>query len=240
MYTNGIIFIGYVMKYLISGKGPCVVLLHGWGANKEAMGIITEALVSEYTVIAPDLYGFGASKIEKPLTLDDYATGVVTVLLKENIKSAVFIGHSFGGRIAVRLAARRPDLVKKLILIDSAGLKPRFSCKKFIRRAANAFGKATGLFQPKGSRDYEDSSGYLRATFLNVIHDFQNGECPLIRCPAMIIWGSSDRDTPPYMARRFKKLIPQSVLYILPKSGHFSYLDSPNRTIFLIKEFLGS
>lgn len=201
---------------------------------------LTEALSGEYTVIAPDLYGFGGTEITRAMTLDDYAVGIQTLLLKENIKSAAIIGHSFGGRIALRSAVKRPDMVKKLVLIDSAGLKPRFGLKRFAKKTVNAFGKATGLFKPRGSADYENSSGYLRATFLNVIHDYQNGECACVRCPTMILWGENDGDTPLYMGRRFKKLIPGSSLHVLPGAGHFSYLDSPVRTAFLIKEFLGN
>lgn len=232
--------INCVMKYLIKGKGEAVVLLHGWGANKEAMQPLTEALSGEYIVIAPDLYGFGASPTDRVMTLDDYVVGIQTLLMKENVSGATLIGHSFGGRIAVRLAARRPDMVKKLVLIDAAGLKPRFDPRRTIKRAVNAFGKATGWFRPRGSADYENATGYMRGTFLNVIHDHQNGECPLICCPTLIIWGAEDRDTPPYMARKFNRLIPRSSLRILPGAGHFSYLDAPSQTAFLIKEFLGN
>ena len=102
----------------------------------------------------------------------------------------------------------------------------------------NAFGKATHLYKPKGSADYEHSSGYLRGTFLKVIHDFQEGECPLIRCPTLLIWGRKDRDTPPYMARRMRRLIHGSRLVWIRDGGHFSYLDESTRVALLIKEFL--
>lgn len=235
---RALFYIEWSMKYLVKGEGEAVVLLHGWGADKEAMAPLAEALSSEYTVIAPDLYGFGESPITRVMALEDYAEGIIGILNKEGFSRAAVIGHSFGGRVGIRLAVRHREMVSGLVLVDAAGLKPRPGVKRALRRLGNAFGKATHLYKPRGSADYEHSSGYLRGTFLKVIHDFQEGECQLIRCPTLLIWGRKDRDTPPYMARRMRRLIHGSRLVWIRDGGHFSYLDESTRVALLIKEFL--
>ena len=121
-------------------QGPAdgcgVLFLHGWGSRFEPFRPFLDRIAEHgYRVCAPDLPGFGQSD-EPPAAwdVDGYADFALDFLAGLNIKSAVLIGHSFGGRIIIKLAAREnlPIKIPKIILIDSAGIRG----KKTLRQTA--------------------------------------------------------------------------------------------------------
>ncbi len=102
-----------------------LLFLHGWRSNKEAWGNIIQKLRvtgDGLQVYAIDLPGFGSSPVPKgDWGVEDYANLVAEFIGKLDLKNVVVIGHSFGGRVGIKLASLRIDLVKKLILVDAAG-----------------------------------------------------------------------------------------------------------------------
>jgi pimeloyl-ACP methyl ester carboxylesterase len=235
------------------GSGPDVVLLHGWGANGAAMTSIVTALAPSFTCLAIDLPGFGASPAPpSPWGVHDYAELVAGVLAERGIARASFVGHSFGGRISIVLAAERPELVDKLILVDSAGVRPSRST---WRRTALALAKAgQGLLAPAplnplrdalrsaarnrlGSDDYR-SAGPMRDTFVKVVDEDLRPLFPRIQAPTLLVWGESDDVTPISDARLMESEIPDAGLVVLPGAGHFSYLDAPDRFAAVARVFL--
>ncbi|MGH7723552.1 MAG: alpha/beta fold hydrolase, partial [Candidatus Dormibacteria bacterium] len=107
------------------GSGPALLLLHGWGAHKELMAPIAERL-SGYRIVAPDLPGFGATPAPpRAWGVDEYAAWLVALLDRLGVERAHVVGHSNGGRVAIALAAAHPDRVGRLVLTDSAGIRPR-------------------------------------------------------------------------------------------------------------------
>ena len=236
----GILF--NMFRCVVTGKkdAPAVILLHGWGASAAAFGPIAKALENEYRVIAADMYGFGETPHPaRALTVDDYADGVMETAKALNVETAVVLGHSFGGRVAVKTAVKYPALVRKLILVDAAGLKPRGVVFKRLRSKIHKILKKYNDRGLKGSLDYEAASGYLKATLVNVVNEYQEAEAAKIKCGALILWGGRDRDTKAYMAYRYKRLIRGSKLRVFPDAGHFSYLDRTAETIVLIKAYIG-
>lgn len=229
------------MKYTVSGRetGEWVVILHGWGATKEAMMPIGRGLENDWRVFIPDMYGFGETPHPpRALTVEDYAEGVEKIAMLENVTEAVVIGHSFGGRVAVKLAARGKLKVKRLVLIDAAGLKPRGAFFRAIRVKVHKILKKLGGRGLKGSADFEALEGYKKFTFINVVNEYLTGDARKINTGALLIWGALDRDTPPYMGRRYRRLISGSVLYVLRGAGHFSYADKPEETLSLIRAYI--
>jgi len=110
---------------LDQGSGPALLLLHGWGASKELMAPLAQRLRG-YRVVAPDLPGFGATPPPpQAWGVDEYATWVIAVLDRLGIERAHVIGHSNGGRVAIAMAASHPHRVARLVLTDSAGVRPR-------------------------------------------------------------------------------------------------------------------
>lgn len=230
-----------MLSYVAGGnsKGAAVLFLHGWGGDTSSVEPLRGALESEYMTVSADLYGFGKTPHpDKALTLNDYAAGVKELLDALNIPRAVFVGHSFGGRVAIRTAVLYPDTVSKLVLIDAAGLKPRGAAFKKIRAKIHKILKFFNDRGLRGSSDYEAAEGKLRQTFVSVVNEYQDAEAAALKCGALIVWGARDKATPPYMAKRFSRLIADSELHILPDAGHFAYLDKLPETLMLIKAYI--
>jgi pimeloyl-ACP methyl ester carboxylesterase len=103
-----------------------IVILHGWGLSKKKFDPLVEQLTNNgYDAKALDFPGFGESKSPvKPFTLSDYAEYLYSYLKKEDIKYPIFIGHSFGGRVALRFSTLYPKSVRALILTGTPGYTP--------------------------------------------------------------------------------------------------------------------
>ena len=141
------------------------------------------------------------------------------------------VGHSFGGRVAIKLAATRPELVQGLVLVNSAGIRPRASLRRALAvwryKRAKRQGRSVSAF---GSDDYKRLSGAMRSTFVAVVNEDVRGVLGCVKCPTLVITGDRDRETPPWMARIIARKIKGARLVELKGAGHFSYLDLPNAT----------
>lgn len=220
------------------GKGRHLVFLHGWGGSTDSFRALADRLSGEYTVTLLDMYGFGATPHpDHPLTLSDYARGVKDLLLTLGVEDAVLIGHSFGGRVAMRLAAEE-SFVSALVLIDSAGIPPRRGLKWLFRVLLYKIGKTFG-HPPKraGSADYAALRGAMRKTFVNVVNTSSVPDAKRVLVPTLLFWGSEDRDTPFYMCKRLKRLIRNSEIVEARGMGHFSYLERPEFAYRVIRAF---
>ncbi len=215
------------------------MLLHGWGASVSAFLFVAENLSEKYRVTALDFAGFGQSEEpSKPYGVPDYADDVLKLVEKLGIFKAVFVGHSFGGRVCLEIAARRPDIVSKLVLADSAGLKPKRGIKYHFRVTAHKILRKLGFKGLGGSSDYRNLPPTMRETFKSVVNYDQTYLLKDINCPTAIFWGDRDEETPLYMARKFEKEIADSKLFMLD-GGHFSYADDPRKFLLILRAFIG-
>lgn len=187
-----------------------------------------------------DFYGFGKSKADRSLTLQDYADGVKEIIEKYNMQDVILVGHSFGGRVAILLASSLKEKIKGLVLVDSAGMKPRFSIKKFLRKTNYKMRKKLGLDTSKcGSSDYKQLDEVMKVTFKNVVNLYLEKLLPSIECDTLIVWGKKDKETPLYMAKRLNKGITNSGLVIL-EGGHYSYLDSYANFLAILNSYFNN
>ncbi len=226
-----------MLKYKIFGRGVPVVFLHGFMGNLDSFfGLARELSVNAKVVLVD--FGFHEEN-QQVKRLDDYVFEVRELLNKESIPEAFFVCHSFGGRVGVRLSANFPQYVKGLVLIDSAGLKPRrglgYYFKVFVHKTLKKLGKR-GL---KGSLDYRNLSPTMKKTFSNIVNDFNDDDLKYITFKVLLVWGSRDRSTPLYMARRYRRLLQISELYVFKGVGHYSYLERSKETLRLLKAYIG-
>lgn len=212
--------------------------MHGWGGEIASFKWLADRLSSQFRVTLIDLYGFGKTPHpDRPLCIEDYALGVEEVIEKSGGDNVILIGHSFGGRVAMRLGARN-DRVKGLVLIDSAGVIPRRGPIYYYRIARYKLAKRLGkVVLPRGSADYDALSGAMRKTFVNVVNESSLPDAKAITAPTLLIWGREDKDTPLYMCKRLHRVIAESRAIVFDCAGHFSYLDRPERTFRIIKAF---
>ena len=234
---------GIGINYEQKGSGELVVLLHGWGSNIKLFANLIDLLSAKYTVVAMDMPGFGESEEPKtPWCVDDYVQFVIDFLKDYDTKEVTLLGHSFGGRVIIKMHSREslPFKVKKVILVDSAGIMPPKSNKKSWRTRYYKMGKAvlsTKLVQKlapdalenfrkkMGSADYAAASPMMRQVMVKVVNEDLEPYLPNIKCPTLLVWGVNDTATPLSDGEKMEKLIPDAGLVRLENAGHYSFLE---------------
>ena len=216
---------GWNINYETYGKGNPVVLLHGWLTDLESMRPIADSLT------------------------DDFGDFLKELLLKLQIENPILIGHSNGGRIIINAVGRGIVNPKKIILIDSAGLKPKRSLKYYIKVSIFKFGKIILNLIPSkelrskirgkvGSSDYKSSPEVLKDTMNIILNEDQRVLLPNIKVPTLLIWGSLDTATPISDAKEIEKAIPDCGLVEYKNGTHFSYLENIENCKLVLNEFL--
>ncbi len=210
------------------GEGEPLVFLHGFALSKEIFFRQVEYFSKQYRVICVDFPGSGkSSPIKSAYGVKEYAEGIAALLETMGIRKAIFVGHSFGGRVAVYLAATT-NLVRALVLTNAAGVKPRFSIKKAYRKFRYSLRKKrmgeTERMQ-SGSVDFRTLSPLEKQSFIKVIKQDLTPLLSKITCPTLIVSGDKDRETPPYSAKVFYKRIKNTKLVLFKNTGHFAFLD---------------
>jgi len=235
-------------------KKPTLVLLHGWGGQWKSWFPIIEGLKAHFALIVPDLPGFGATPLEQVMTLDAYAHEVEVLLSVFKLKRVTLIGHSFGGAVAMKIAAQRPEVVERLILVDASGIRPQRSLlnQAWIAavKAGNALFSLPGLEHvhaklrktlysvgPFKESDYAAlNDPRMKQTFEQIITEDISDDAVRITCPTTLVWGDQDKDAPLWMGERLRALIPNAELVVFEGVGHFSYLEQSDRFISLVLE----
>jgi pimeloyl-ACP methyl ester carboxylesterase len=154
--------------------------------------------------------------------------------------------------VAIMLCFYFPQLVSKLILVDSAGIKPRRGITYYLKVGMFKLAKAClkfPLFGSKseqwlervyrltGSTDYRQA-GNLRPILVRVVNEDLSELLPEISQPTLLIWGENDTATPVYQAKIMEKLLPDANLVILKGAGHYSYLDKFSQFCQFVSRFL--
>lgn len=242
------------INYEVQGEGEPVVLLHGWLTDLESMRPLTTNLVNTHKVYLVDVVGFGKSSLPKePLNSNDFAEFLKLFLEKLHIENPVLIGHSNGGRIIINAVGKNMVKAKKIVLIDSAGIKPKRSSKYYAKLAIYKTGKlflnllpnTKGLKEFKerlrnkvGSSDYKASPIVLKDTMKIIVNEDVKNILPNIKVPTLLIWGSLDTATPISDAKLMEKLIPDAGLVEYPYGTHFSYLENIENCRLVLDSFL--
>lgn len=241
--------------YEIHGKGKEILLFHGWGGNSNSLYPIAFSLSRDYKTILLDFPGFGKSDTpKKPFDGEDYKNVILKFIDALNLKDYTIIGHSFGGRIGIRVAKERGDELKGLILIDSAGIRDKKSFKqnftektfKFLKKVVNKFfigdrrekilNKLRKIF---GSKDYKSLDGIMRDTLVKIVNEDLLPIIKEIKTKTLIIWGEKDKELPLRHGFIMNENIKNSKLVIIKNGGHFPYLDNLPMVVSQIKNFLG-
>lgn len=241
-------------SYIDVGQGKTLLLLHGWGASKEAFSPVIEELKARYRIIAPDWPGCGQTpEPTVPWTVDDYRLFLEKFISVLDLRDITALGHSHGGRVLIRWASTRPPVLKKLILVDSAGIRPKRGIGWYFRVYTYKAGKsllkipflgeklgpAIKKRQAKaGSEDYRNASPRMKQTMSKVLGEDMRPSMPQIAVPTLLIWGDRDTATPLEDGRMMEKLIPGAGLAVLKPAGHYSYLDQLPQFLRIVAYFM--
>lgn len=252
-----IVIEGVRLHYEVTGNGPALVLMHGWGCDHTTVRSIATTAEHTHTVYNLDLPGFGLSQ-EPPVVwgVDDYARCVDAFMAHEGIEHPVLVGHSYGGRVAIYLGAEGKIVPEALILIDAAGVKPRRSLSyyykvysfKIAKKIALALlGKEKGariverMRSGRGSADYASSSPLMKGVMSRSVNQDLRPLMPSVRArQTLLIWGTDDTATPMRDAHIMEKLIPGAALVAFDGCGHYSFLDNPGQFAAVLNSFLNS
>ncbi|MGC9220209.1 MAG: alpha/beta fold hydrolase [Solirubrobacteraceae bacterium] len=245
--------LGLRTRFLSVGDDPSVLVLHGWGGSIESVTPIVNGLDGVAGVVAVDLPGFGQTALPpQPWGVADYADWVLALIEQLGLDTVAIVGHSNGGRIAIKLAAEHPERITRLLLVDSAGIRPHRTVKyhakvlsaKTVKHLAPRLGPLGAAMQRQiasrvASSDYA-SAGELRPTFTRLVNEDLTPLLSQIKAPTLLIWGERDDATPLADGQLMEKLIDDAALIVLHGAGHYSYLDDPRRFTAIARSFLAT
>ena len=230
-----------------TGVDPPLLLLHGWGRSRQDL----LGLAGEHALLAPDLPGHGAS----PPPPSGWGAAAYADLLAMACKEAgsgpfVVVGHSFGGRVAVHLAANHPEHVRGVVLLGVP----------LVRRAAQGTpplgyrmirGLASrGLIpqrvleeqqRKRGSEDYNATSGVMREVFVRVVNEDYREQLHDIAVPVGFCWGAADTAAPLAQAHEAAEHVADlRVFEIVEGVGHDVHREAPDAVRDVIATIVGA
>lgn len=234
-----------------TSTGAQVLVLHGWGAKIEAVHPIVTGLASIAEVIALDMPGFGETDLPPAVWgIADYADWVLAAMNHFKLQRPSIVGHSFGGKTSIVFAAKYPDRVNRLLLVDASGIKPhrgldyyaKVYSAKFVKHTAPFLGPLGEMMRGQianraASSDYANA-GALRPTFVRIVNEHVTSYLPRIKAPTLLIWGEDDTAVPVSDGQLMERLIPDAALIVFEHAGHYAYLDEPGRFQAIAQNFL--
>lgn len=230
------------VNYIQYGEGKDVLLLHGWGQNIQMMRPIGDNLCSNHRITIIDFPGFGESdEPSTPWTIDDYSLLIENLVKALNIRKPIVMGHSFGGRVAIRFSANNP--IEKLVLFGSPCIRENKKLPlstrilKKIKTLPGMDKLGEEMKKYIGSRDYKAASPIMRQTLVNVINEDLSSYARKIEEPTLLIWGEVDTEAPVDDARELEKIMIDAALIILPGT-HYAYLENLGQVINILNSFL--
>lgn len=250
---------GYDISYKISGPedAEILVVLQGWGTEMGLYDSVAAAVSDKYRVIQFDLPGFGASdEPREPWNVDAYADFFCSFMEALGIKKAALLGHSYGGRVIIKLAAREsiPFEITKIVLVDSAGVMPeRSASQKFkvrmykIKRTFLTSKPVHSMFpevidywmSKQGSEDYRNASPMMKKCLVMAVNEDLQHLMSSVKQEVLLVWGDLDMDTPISDAHRMEEKMPNAALVVLEGTDHFSFLYKPVEFRNILRSFLG-
>jgi pimeloyl-ACP methyl ester carboxylesterase len=224
-------------------EGDPLVLLHGLSGSSRWWRRNVPALAEGFRVVVPDVIGFGRSrrrgKLPPIAELADLLAGWMDRLALPPVD---LVGHSMGGQLSVHLAARHPERVRRLVLVDAAGIPRPLTPRTLVRFAAEVapprrWGDPYFLPTIVGDAALAGPRTILRA----ISHILRDDVRPLlsqVAVPTLVVWGELDTIIPLAHAREFREGIPGARLAVLRDAAHNPMVDRPDDFNRLVADFL--
>jgi pimeloyl-ACP methyl ester carboxylesterase len=213
-----------------AGKGTPLVLIHGLGGSADWWRRNLDALAAEHLVVAVDLVGFGrnrffARRSSLPLAFSDVA-GLLSRWIESTFGEPVHLaGNSMGGQTAIHLAARRPDLIRSLTLVNSTGIPFELAVTPHLENLILPVGALS--FTRILARDaFRSGPMSIALAFARLLRDDARPLLRSIRVPTLLLWGENDPLIPLTYAQRMAELIPRARLSIVPRAGHIPFWEN--------------
>lgn len=236
------------------GQKQPILFLHGWGSDSNVLWPLASALVeADFQVFALDLPGFGeTAPPNEAWSVGDYAEFVTEFLNRQELTRLHLVGHSFGGSVAMVLAATQPERFCKLALLSGAGIRrpPAWPVRWRIQviRSARGVLQRLGMMNSAqwlsewsaarfGSADYRAARGVMRATLVRVLAEDLAETAANIQSPTLLLWGERDEATPQWQGELLARTIPDAGLHVFPGAGHYAFLERLSETGHILRYF---
>ncbi len=232
------------------GEGKDIIMLHGWKQDVSTFHNVAEKLKNHFTLWLIDLPGFGRSEIpKKAFNISNYSDLVIGFIKENKIDKPHLLGHSVGGNISIKLASENGDLIDKLVLESSSGIRPNRGiwrlaiyplAKAFHYLVPNIFrikDKIRHLVYWKLEADYINA-GSLKNTLTNILNEDLISQLPKIKNETLLIWGSNDQQVKVKYSKIMFKKIPNSKLEILENTSHFPHTENQKMFLYYVLDFL--
>jgi 2-hydroxy-6-oxonona-2,4-dienedioate hydrolase len=238
---------GQHIYFYEAGQGSDLIFLHGLGAEGSNWAANFGFFAQKYHVYALDQIGFGNS--DKPLIdykIQTFVEFLQAFMQEQSISKATLVGNSLGGWIAADFAARYPEMVEKLVLVDAAGMRPQDPAARLpvdlnpsslagMRKILESivYDKhwvTDELVRQAFERHMKIGDGYtIQRVLAGILGDnqWENDKLGSIHAPTLLLWGHDDALIPLSSGERFQKAIPGAKLVVLNECGHIPQVEKP-------------
>jgi pimeloyl-ACP methyl ester carboxylesterase len=245
---------GLHIAYLEGGRGEPLVLVHGFGGNKDNFTRVARWLTPHYRVIVPDLVGFGDSSHpqEAGYTYAAQAERLHRFVQAVGLNGAHFGGNSMGGAVVLSYAAQHRGEVASLWLLDAAGIPeaPSSELRKIIETTGRnpllvaneddfaqllRFAMSDPPYIPRMmvnvmARERIQNQTLERRVFEQIATDSLTQQVQGLPTPTLIVWGDEDRLLHVGTAEMLHRLLPQSQVIVMPHIGHMPMVERPQQS----------
>lgn len=220
-----------------------LLLLHGLSGSSRWWARNVPTLAERYRVLIPDMVGFGRSRrIGRVPSLDRMSDLLAAWIGALDLGQVHLAGHSMGGQIAIHFAVRHPDLLRRLVLVDPAGIPRPLTPRDVVRFAleiAPLWRWGDPSFLPVIFGDaWTAGPRTLLGAIGHVLRDDVRALLPRIQAPTLVVWGERDSWVPLAHAAEFRREIPTAELTVLRGTGHNPMVDRPEDFNRLLLRFL--
>ncbi len=248
-------------SYMQRGSGKDLVFLHGYGASKECFLPQINYFSKFYRVTALDFWGFGQSEdIPASWSVGEYARQTGEFFKEVGIVRPIVVAHSFGARVAVKMAGEKIDengargkkaeigenaerAFEKLIITGGAGIilpknrgigyKIKVTAYRMIKRLFPNFAE-----RHFGSKEYRKLPPIMRESYKKIVNEDLREVARGIACPTLLIYGDGDTTTPIAEGEVYRSVIQDCEMKVMKNCGHFAFLDDSKLFTMIVEEFL--
>ena len=229
------------VSLLQKGKGKALLFLHGYLSNKESFSAQIAYFSRFYRVIAIDFLGFGQSQpLTKPFSVGDYAEWLFQILQELGVEKPHIIAHSFGCRVAVKVAGKYPSAFDKIVLTGPAGVilnrglayRIKVKAYRLVKRIAPRF--AESKF---GSKEYRSLSPIMKESYKKIVNEDLRKCAGQVCNEVLIVQGKTDTVTTEKEALAYLSAFPNARLSYID-GGHFAFAENPTQFCLQVEEFL--
>ncbi|MFN3404553.1 MAG: alpha/beta fold hydrolase [Cytophagaceae bacterium] len=250
------------VKYTLSGKGPAVVLIHGFCESKDIWKDYHQQLQNKYTIITPDLPGFGESPLQhSEVSIEYFADQIHELLMSLQVENIIMIGHSLGGYVTLAYAEKYPHMLKGFGLFHSTAFADSED-KKINRDRTIDFIKKHGvapfaesfvepLFFMRNRKHLEKQILLMKEQTKNTSQESIISTTIAMRdridrtevlkkasCPVLFIVGKEDGPVPLNKSLEQCYLPIQSVVHFFSECGHMGMYEKKEETLMAVNQFI--